>query len=385
MIVDAGYDDGYIAEPIKIYSIDKDIYNVIIENCFLRNSYYQGIDVSGSVNKGTYVHNVIIRSNIIEHVRLHGIYAGINKEKIVIDNNIILDILSDNPTSPTEGSFIGIENSEYGDIIITNNIMQESKFNGIEVGGAQKATRNVIITNNIVKNVAYYAVMLSSERTAKSVIIKNNYFEGRVALNVASDGDYYMIESNKIVSDGVGLAINGVDSFVDNVIVRGNVINSADVGMYLRYLVNALINGNNVKSGTGKDSIQLSYVNNSKIINNIVNNIINELSTCSDNEILYNNVGGISSSGSNTIIKYNKGYVTENSGKAVFSGDGSTTQFSIAHGLVSTPNKVIVTPCSADASGSFYVTVDDTYIYVNYNTAPPSGTDNVCLYWEAEV
>lgn len=74
-----------------------------------------------------------------------------------------------------------------------------------------------------------------------------------------------------------------------------------------------------------------------------------------------------------------------NSGKATFSGDGTTTQFAIAHGLVSTPSKVVVTPASADASGSFYVTVDATNIYVNYSTAPPSGTDNVVLYWWAEV
>jgi len=74
-----------------------------------------------------------------------------------------------------------------------------------------------------------------------------------------------------------------------------------------------------------------------------------------------------------------------NSGTATFSGDGSTTQFSIEHGLVSTPNKVQVTAMSSDAAGDFYVTADATYIYVNYKTAPPSGTDNVKLSWSAEA
>jgi len=74
-----------------------------------------------------------------------------------------------------------------------------------------------------------------------------------------------------------------------------------------------------------------------------------------------------------------------NKGTATFSGDGSTTQFKIAHGLVSTPSKVLVTPMSADAAGDFYVTADDTYIYINYKTAPPSGTDNIKLSWYAEV
>ena len=89
--------------------------------------------------------------------------------------------------------------------------------------------------------------------------------------------------------------------------------------------------------------------------------------------------------GANDLVKTNEGYVTENSGKATFSGDGTTTQFTIAHGLVSTPSKVVVTPASADASGSFYVTADATNIYVNYSTAPPAGTANVILYWWAEV
>jgi hypothetical protein len=77
--------------------------------------------------------------------------------------------------------------------------------------------------------------------------------------------------------------------------------------------------------------------------------------------------------------------VQKNSGTAVFSGDGTTTQFAIAHGLSSTPTTAIVTPASSGASGSFYVTVDATYIYVNYATAPPAGTNNVVLYWEAKM
>lgn len=74
-----------------------------------------------------------------------------------------------------------------------------------------------------------------------------------------------------------------------------------------------------------------------------------------------------------------------NSGKYVTSGDGTTTQFTIQHGLVSTPSRVLVTPCSLDAAGTMYVTVDSTNIYVNYSVAPPAGTNNVCLYWWAEV
>ncbi|MCI4409547.1 MAG: hypothetical protein JHC26_10685 [Thermofilum sp.] len=75
----------------------------------------------------------------------------------------------------------------------------------------------------------------------------------------------------------------------------------------------------------------------------------------------------------------------KNSGTVTFSGDNTTKQFKIAHGLISKPSKILVTPASADASGSFYVTADSTYIYVNYSSPPPSGNNNVTLYWFAEL
>ncbi len=76
---------------------------------------------------------------------------------------------------------------------------------------------------------------------------------------------------------------------------------------------------------------------------------------------------------------------TKSGGVAVFSGDGSTVQFRVEHGLVAKPSKIIVTPLSADAKDFSYAEADDTYIYFNFSSAPPSGTDNVKLSWYAEV
>jgi hypothetical protein len=78
-------------------------------------------------------------------------------------------------------------------------------------------------------------------------------------------------------------------------------------------------------------------------------------------------------------------YLTENNGTATFSGTGSQTQFTIPHGLAGTPKVAVVTAGSSDAKGDFYVTYDNTNIYVTYATAPPSGTNNVVLYWYAEM
>jgi hypothetical protein len=85
------------------------------------------------------------------------------------------------------------------------------------------------------------------------------------------------------------------------------------------------------------------------------------------------------------IVKHNIGYVTENSGTATFSGDGSTTTFNIPHGLASTPKSYHVEAGSADAKGDKYVTADATNLTVTFATAPPAGTNNVVLVWSAEV
>ena len=70
-------------------------------------------------------------------------------------------------------------------------------------------------------------------------------------------------------------------------------------------------------------------------------------------------------------------------GKATFSGDGSSGQFQIPHGLSSTPSYFIVNATSDDGSGIGHVTADGTNINVEYDTPPPSGTDNISLNWFA--
>jgi hypothetical protein len=66
---------------------------------------------------------------------------------------------------------------------------------------------------------------------------------------------------------------------------------------------------------------------------------------------------------------------------ATFSGDGSTTDFVIAHGLGVAPDVALVGEGSADAVGNKWWEVDATNLTIHFLTAPPSGTDNVKLWW----
>ena len=68
---------------------------------------------------------------------------------------------------------------------------------------------------------------------------------------------------------------------------------------------------------------------------------------------------------------------------ATFSGDGTTAQFQIPHGLSSQPSSWIVQSGTADGSDISHVTADGTNLTVNYSSAPPSGTDNIELNWIA--
>jgi hypothetical protein len=118
---------------------------------------------------------------------------------------------------------------------------------------------------------------------------------------------------------------------------------------------------------------------------------VTEGDTSDYNKILFNEVTlntlppVITWVGAHTKVKGNIGYVTENSGTATFSGDGSTTTFTIAHGLAGSPKSWRVEAGSADAKGNKYVTADATNLTVTFATAPPSGTNNVVLVWQAEI
>ncbi len=68
-------------------------------------------------------------------------------------------------------------------------------------------------------------------------------------------------------------------------------------------------------------------------------------------------------------------------GQAIFSGDGTKTQFSIQHGLESPPTSWQVFPGTDDASTFSHATANDSEITVYYDSAPPSGTNNVALNW----
>jgi hypothetical protein len=69
-------------------------------------------------------------------------------------------------------------------------------------------------------------------------------------------------------------------------------------------------------------------------------------------------------------------------GQAVFTGDGSTSSFSIPHNLGTTPVAVVVGKGSPGLPDIDYWTADSTNIYVVFKTPPGSGVE-VRVWWIA--
>ncbi|RLI82558.1 MAG: hypothetical protein DRP01_09825 [Archaeoglobales archaeon] len=277
-------------------------------------------------------------------------------------------------------------NIEYAyNVIISNNIIRACSMEAIKIQGSY-----VIISNNRITDVSakssgtYHAINLYKASTIADlyeVIITGNQINGNNAKSCIG------AEGSRVI---------------DKLIITGNIFNT---GSYCIYndddgqIRRAIITGNVFYDGTRThNGIRCGKTYPMLILNNQFDkfDVAIALSDVSYKVQIVNNMFEGSSntpvsdpqtqpSQYRAIIKHNVGYVTENSGTATFSGDGTTITFTIPHGLVSTPTTYYVEAASADAAGDKHVTADSTNLVVTFSAAPPAGTDNVVLKWHAEV
>jgi len=345
------------------------------------------------------------------------IVAGVPDDSLIIGNYFHDSLGAGITTGRTSNTIYAFN--------IFRNISQKPDYAGfgitIEMATVTETTesKNVLILGNIIVN-------------------DNPVYGGGILLNAKSDDIFENIKivGNIIVNfydpDGVnkggrGIYVEGSASSQNVEIVGNTIMNIGGIGIEVKNYDGAFIANNYVKNtglspkydlpwdsgailvwsgnigkiqttiiGNRVDSKYGIYLGRYGSDNKVVNSLV------ADNHILsigsgIKDIYGFDLGGGyyynpvpdGNVFKDNKtiNFHFHNSGTATFSGDGSTTQFKIEHGLVSTPDKgkTRVWALSADAADNFWIDVDDTYIYVNYKTAPPSGTDNVVLGWYAEV
>jgi len=413
--------------PIELWHVT----NAIVRNCYVHDGYGgAGINVAFSKNAW-------VIGNRVKNCGATPTNPGISDSIFVSGENIYV---INNYTTGSTDTGIAVD---YGvnRVIVHGNVIDGDRF-GIQIGGNDgdiTGVQNVLISNNIIRNPSDHIHMRilhfgANKMPNKIFIIGNKLIgNGRVLI-----GDYDVGVIEDIVFVNNEYVDNNIEEYaivieyanrvvfannkltggvyfhkvVNNAIVSGNYIeNSYYTGLHLLGGKNSIVSSNLIRnpnqSNTTTDSEACGLIlrdydgslSECRVIGNIV---IDDQSTktmkyallldvTGDNILIENNTFGSGTSGvvhivhSTAKFRNNVGYTTENSGTATFSGDGSTTQFKIEHGLVSTPSKVLVTPMSADAAGDFYVTADADYIYINYSSAPASGTDNVKVSWYAEV
>ncbi|MGB9672068.1 MAG: right-handed parallel beta-helix repeat-containing protein [Candidatus Norongarragalinales archaeon] len=287
---------------------------------------------------------------------------------VVVDDGRDITIASNSLSRGSNAVWI-----KAGEVLVSGNSLTEAKV------GVRVAASGIAVIGNSVRGkleVDEYGVYLESG--VNDCLVANNRItnistntEDQAGVLLYGNNMRNLIVGNSIFNVGrfgIRLAANAVSSY--NTIVANRIYNCASgIG----------INGAHTYNIVSQNHVQTATYYGISLYNGADYNRIFE------NTLDVGTPIGFSAAGANNVIKRNVGYVTENSGTATFSGNGTQTAFTIAHGCASTPNHVSLEAKSADASGDKYWSADATNITVTFITAPPAGTDNVVIAWKAEV
>jgi len=326
----------------------------------LRNAFDRGI----SLDRCTYFY---VADNIIENCNGEGIFAKNSCDNVFSNNHVL--------NNGKTGIALWKDVSSSDRNIISNNIVRGNAYNGIHL---DIATSYNIVEGNVCEGNGYRGIRITPVAPDIAIL---NVIRGNICKGNKNDGievlnaDYNVIANNATEDNqyhGIRL-YNSDENIVCNNVVKDN----SKAGAYL-------YDGIRIDGDSARNIICNNRVSGADQYRGIRGYDTENYNVIFDN-ILVGNYRALTVVGADDVVKRNLGYLTENGGVATFSGDGVVASFSWAHGLVSTPTKILVTPRSADASGDFYVTADATNITITYITAPPAGTDNIVLSWYAEV
>jgi len=346
------------------------------------------ISVCGIPTGPVYAEDIWIENNYIEGFAYKGIAVGNYVKNAWVENNTVKNTRYLDTEYPSDGIYVWNPNGER--IHVVDNKVVHSEFRALFIYGKAIDVRG----NHLIESGDYLIWVEGGEH----ITIRDNYLYGGgilagygFSLDV-KQGKHIVIEGNKIEkSYGHGLElghhigdVSGA-AYIEDVIIRNNIIinpNEANTDYY---------HGIYVTTENKSDA----YIRHVEIVGNVIRDVRDthqmvcgicfpsQTGGSRDDILIKDNI--IEGYTGDAIRILNPTTLRVKSDVAIFSGDGSTTQFKVEHGLAKAPSKIIVTPLSPDAKDFAYAEADDTYIYFNFSTAPPSGTDNVKLAWYAEV
>lgn len=268
------------------------------------------------------------------------------------------------------GEGIYFDGCSYG--IMANNYALNCDKNGLKVRDLSGDFYHIVIANNVcvgnrdagiqaaadVSGNSRFVVIIGNTVKAPSELGPSNVTDGIKA----HDTDHLIIANNivegpgKTLSSRYGIELVGDASYY---VVDGNVIYNWYSGIVVQPSnIRSVISNNHIRNCTNGMHIMGGAM---RIVGNVImentTGILLEV-TSSYNRITANsflaNTTHISDAGSNNVIRMNYGYVTENSGTAVGTGE----QQAIAHGCSFTPTKAQVIVSNIDDGANPYLSAD---------------------------
>jgi len=298
---------------------------------------------------------------------------GIKNTILKLGDGVNDDVIKDTRSFSNNKMFFTIS-----DLMIDGNRDNNTAGNGIHLYGSGSGQYWDVRMNRIeVIRCCENGIYLASGHGV-GILHSPSEFNGDCGIRI-DGGDYPFIAWNTIKgNDGHGIHIGCTSAIIIGNEIEGNSMN----GLVIESSSHDGIISNNIHNNDG-DAIYLKSAIRIRVIGNLIQSNtgygMNMVSPTTDVVIVgntfHNNTSGhFYNDGTGIIIKHNIG--CENSGTAIFLGDGTTTSFNIAHDLSLKPTKVRVSPASPDAEGVYTsrYDADATNIVAKFKTAPPSPT-----------
>lgn len=268
--------------------------------------------------------------------------------------------LSDEIIKIQQSFYVSLKN-----LLINGNYPNNSNVNGIVLDRVYISS----FENIIVKNIYGFGILaLPNDGINTTLNFKNIHIH-----DVQNNAGMYIYSSYDVTLEMVVVEhINNPNApaiFLSGTTydLRGIYMENVPIGLKLYYTHDTSINGLYTSSVTYYSIIESAGTTNTTYSNIHV-----------DSDVL------LSGTGRNWGNRcYLNGKYGLNSGTYTVTGDGTTTTFTIPHGLVSAPSYVNITP-QGGAPMPDSITADATNITLTYSTAP-STTDTYTYWWEARV
>lgn len=368
--------------------------NVTIKDLFI-DAQYTTNPTNNKVIEIARSKHVLIDRIKISKAPGFGIYMHANDAGDTIDITVRDSYLTGTGNNDVIGG--GVDKGTTG---LLSNITIENNY--IIQGATRTGTYGQGITLNRVKRVQIInnklrgGISFSGENTPNQYsritgnLIEPAYNDVTPKIEIVSgdNGAYFILVSQNIITGGK-INVIGTSEDATKIILLGNIVNASGLSeaIYLtRVSIGSIIG--NVLQGSEK-SILLDASSKMLITSNTFmfsQYAVYEQNGSFRNKVAFNFLQGVKNgiylTGEESEAFGNYGWRTENHGTAAINADGTKTQFSIAHRLVSTPSYVNVIP-KGGAPQPDSIDADSSNITLTFTTAPAEGT--YYYWWEARV